>query len=90
MDSKRRKQIIEMAEVARTEANPSRYARLVIEVADELRRKAMKWSLAIERKDGEEFVAILREEGKMDTSVDIHREQLPWFNALRELLDKEF
>jgi len=46
------------------------------------------WSLTIERLSGEDF-AVLREPGKMDTTTPILTRQLPWFNALRNLLGRK-
>jgi hypothetical protein len=47
-----------------------------------------KWKLSIERLAGEPC-AVLREPGKMDNVLQITEDQLPWFNALRNLLRAE-
>jgi hypothetical protein len=56
----------------------------------------MDWTLEIEtRNEGtteqrrEVTYVILRESGKMDTSTPITAKQLPWFNALRNLLEEK-
>ena len=59
------------------------------EELERLREEREKtWTLSIERLTGE-LCAVIREPGKMDTAVAITEKQLPWFNALRELLHKE-
>jgi hypothetical protein len=46
------------------------------------------WSLTIERIAGKEC-AVLRVPGKMDTTTPVLTRQLPWFNALRNLLGRK-
>jgi hypothetical protein len=50
--------------------------------------ESREWTLTIERLGGEEC-AVLREPGKMDTTTPILTRQLPWFNALKNLLGRK-
>jgi hypothetical protein len=52
-------------------------------------RRYENWTLDISTDGlGRTFVT-LRELGKMDTFVEITRDQLPWFNALQNLLEEK-
>ncbi len=48
-----------------------------------------KWSLDIHVDKFGDVHATLRELGKMDTVIPIWTQQLPWFNALKNLIRTE-
>lgn len=55
----------------------------------EIRKLNWNWNLFVDVDNQGAVTATLAEDGKIDYSVEIHKEQMPWLNALRELLRKE-